>query len=579
MLTEIRIQGLGVIDDAVTELGRGLTVVTGETGAGKTMVVQGLNLLFGGRGDAGRVRPGAARAVVEGRLELPADHPAVLRMLDAGGELDGGELLIVRSVGADGRSRAHLGGRSVPVGVLAELAERVVAVHGQSDQQRLLSGARQRDALDRFGDLTARREEVAETYHDWRQARAAHEQLQAEVADRRGEADRLRAALAAVEAAAPQPGEDETLRALVRRLDAADDLRGAATTASTALTGTETGDEPDALGLLVAARRALESAADTDPTVAPLAARVAEAALLVGDVAADVAAYATAIDVDPASLATSQDRLAVLTGLVRAHAPEGALDDVLAWADRASRRLLELDGTDDDLAQLAEQEAALASALSAQAGNLSTARQHAADRLGEAVSAELTELAMPHAHVSAAVTQREDATGIAVGDRLLTVGPHGVDDVELQLVPHPGAPPRPLHRGASGGELSRVMLAVEVVLAGTDPVPVMVFDEVDAGVGGRAAVEVGRRLARLARDHQVLVVTHLPQVAAFADQHLQVVKSDDGSITTSGVVALDDAGRVAELSRMLAGLDSGLARGHAEELLASSKAMVAADAR
>ncbi len=579
MLTEIRIQGLGVIDDAVTELAPGLTVVTGETGAGKTMVVQGLTLLFGGRGDAGRVRPGASRAVVEGRLVLDADHPAVLRALDAGGELDGDELLIVRSVGADGRSRAHLGGRSVPVGVLAELSERVVAVHGQSDQQRLLSGARQRDALDRFGELGGERERVTAAYDAWREARRRHEQLQAEVADRRREAERLRAALAEVQAAEPQAGEDEALRAAVRRLDAADDLRQAATTASTALTGTETGDEPDALGLLVAARRALEAAADADPPVASLAARVAEAALLVGDVAADVSAYATGIDVDPATLATSQDRLAVLTGLVRSHAPAGGLDDVLAWADQASVRLLALDGTDDDLVALADAETRSAAALVEVATRLSAAREKAATCLGDQVSAELTELAMPHAQVVAALSQREDPVGLAVGDRTLAVGPHGLDDVELLLSPHPGAPQRALHRGASGGELSRVMLAVEVVLAGTDPVPVMVFDEVDAGVGGRAAVEVGRRLARLARDHQVLVVTHLPQVAAFADQHLQVVKSDDGSITTSGVVALDDAGRVAELSRMLAGLDSGLARGHAEELLASSKAMVRADAR
>lgn len=579
MLTEIRIQGLGVIDDAVTELASGLTVVTGETGAGKTMVVQGLNLLFGGRGDAGRVRPGAARAVVEGRLSLHADHPAVVRALDAGGELDGDELLIVRSVAADGRSRAHLGGRSVPVGVLAELAERVVAVHGQSDQQQLLSGARQRDALDRFGELTKDRQQVTADFEAWREARGAHEHLQAEVADRRREAERLRASLTEVQDAEPEPGEDEALRAAVRRLDAADDLRRAATTASTALTGTETGDEPDALGLLVTARRSLEAASEADPLVTSLAARVAEAALLVGDVAADVAAYATGIDVDPASLATSQERLAVLTGLVRSHAPAGSLDDVLTWADQASRRLLALDGTDDDLATLAEQEALLAGVLATSVAGLSEARAQAATRLGDEISVELTELAMPHAHVFTQLTQREDPDGLVVGDRTLLVGPHGVDDVELLLAPHPGAPPRALHKGASGGELSRVMLAVEVVLAGTDPVPVMVFDEVDAGVGGRAAVEVGRRLARLARDHQVLVVTHLPQVAAFADHHLQVVKSDDGSITTSGVVALDDAGRVAELSRMLAGLDSGLARGHAEELLASSKAMVAADAR
>ncbi|HEU0103942.1 MAG TPA: DNA repair protein RecN [Mycobacteriales bacterium] len=577
MLEEMRIRGLGVIDDAVLELSAGLTVVTGETGAGKTMVVQGLSLLFGGRADAGRVRPGASRAVVEGRLALPAAHPAVERTLDAGGELDDGVLLVSRTVSADGRSRAHLGGRGVPVGVLGELSESLIAVHGQSDQQRLLQPARQRASLDRFGGepLLGVRRAFSERWARWREIRTTTERLRAEAAERRREAELLRLGLAEVEAAAPLPGEDEALRAAIRRLDAADELRAAATLASEALTGTDEPGAGDALGLLTSARRALEQAADADPEIAGLAARVAEAAYLVADVAGDVASYAASVDVDPAQLAAAQERLAVLTGLVRRHGDD--VEAVLAWAQAASLRLLELDGTDDRLAALAAEDAALTAELGALAGELTATRTAAADRFGAAVTAELAELAMPHAQVSAAVSCRDDPAGLPVGDRLLAAGPHGVDDVELLLAPHPGAPARALHRGASGGELSRVMLAVEVVFAGADPVPVMVFDEVDAGVGGRAAVEVGRRLARLARDHQVLVVTHLPQVAAFADSHLQVVKSNDGSITRSGVVRLDDAGRVAELSRMLAGLDSGLARGHAEELLASSKALVAQD--
>ncbi len=300
---------------------------------------------------------------------------------------------------------------------------------------------------------------------------------------------------------------------------------------------------------------------------------MAEATFLVSDVGADLASYATGLDADPVRLSVAQDRLAALTTLVRRHGVEDT-DGVLAWAAQASDRLLELDGTGDQVEALAAQEADLQAELSELAAALSQGRTSAADRFGEAVSAELTALAMPHAEVSARVSQTEDPDGLPVGDRRLAVGADGVDTVELLLVPHPGAPPRPLHKGASGGELSRVMLAVEVVLAGSDPVPVMVFDEVDAGVGGKAAVEIGRRLARLARDHQVLVVTHLPQVAAFADQHLQVVKASSGpgagTVTRSGVVALDDEGRVAELSRMMAGHDSGLARGHAEELLASA---------
>ena len=581
MLEEVRIRGLGVIDDAVLELAPGLTVVTGETGAGKTMVVQGLTLLFGGRSDAGRVRPGAARAVVEGRLSLEADHPAVVRALDAGGELDDGVLLVSRSVAADGRSRAHLGGRGVPLGVLAELSESLVAVHGQSDQQRLLQPARQRASLDRFGGapVTGPLQDYRARWTRWREVRETLQRLTAEADERRREAGLLRAGLAEVEAAAPEPGEDDALRAQIRRLDAADELRAASTTAQEALTGTDTGEGGDALGLLTAARRALEAGADADPALGALAGRLAEATYLVTDVAGDVASYATGVDVDPARLAAAQDRLAVLTGLVRRHAPDvGSIDAVLSWAASATDRLLELDSTGDALADLARQDEALAAELGGLAASLSLARAAAAERFGAAVTAELADLAMPHARVTAAVTAREDPAGLVVGDRRLAAGPSGVDDVELLLEPHPGAAARPLHRGASGGELSRVMLAVEVVFAGADPVPVMVFDEVDAGVGGRAAVEVGRRLARLARDHQVLVVTHLPQVAAFADAHLQVVKSDDGSVTRSGVVLLDDEHRVAELSRMLAGLDSGLARGHAEELLASSKALVAQDA-
>jgi DNA repair protein RecN (Recombination protein N) len=232
--------------------------------------------------------------------------------------------------------------------------------------------------------------------------------------------------------------------------------------------------------------------------------------------------------------------------------------------------LLDLDGADGRIAGLQAEAEALEVSLGALAGEISAARTAAAERFGDADTTELVELAMPHAVESAAVTQPDAAEGLRVGDRRLAAGPDGVDDVELLLVPHAGAGTRPLQKGASGGELSRVMLAVEVVFAGSDPVPVMVFDEVDAGVGGRAAVEVGRRLARLAKDHQVIVVTHLPQVAAFADRHLQVVKADEGFVTSSGVVALDGDARVAELSRMLAGLDSGLARGHAEELLAAA---------
>ncbi|GAC1609510.1 MAG: DNA repair protein RecN [Mycobacteriales bacterium] len=572
----MRIRGLGVIDDAVLELSAGLTVVTGETGAGKTMVVQGLTLLFGGRSDGSRLRPGAQRALVEGRLALDADSPAVQRAIDAGAELDEGVLLVSRAVGADGRSRAHMGGRSVPVGVLAELGESLLAVHGQSDQQRLLKPAEQRAALDRYAgpEVLGLRDRFRADWARWRDVRATVLELEAAAAVRARDAELLRLGLAEVEAAAPVPGETATLAEEIERLANADDLRTAATRAQQSLTGDDV-DGPDAVGLVSEARRLLETAAGHDPALAALASRVAEAGLLLGDAAVDLASYAASVDSDPRRLSTLQERRAVLTTLTRRHAADN-IDGVLAWAADAVVRLADLDGADDRIAALHEEDRHLEAALSTLAGQLSAARVRAAERFGSAVTAELVELAMPHAQVHAMVSQHQSDDGLLVDGRRVSAGRDGVDEVELLLVAHPGAAPRPLHKGASGGELSRLMLAVEVVFADSDPVPVMVFDEVDAGVGGRAAVEVGRRLARLARDHQVLVVTHLPQVAAFADQHLQVVKASAGEgaglVTRSGVVALDDAGRVAELSRMLAGLDSGLARGHAEELLAAAAA-------
>ena len=568
----MRLRGLGVIDDAVLELSPGLTVVTGETGAGKTMVVQGLALLFGGRADAGRVRPGAERAVVEGRLVLDAAHPAVDRALDAGAELDDGALLVSRAVGADGRSRAHVGGRSVPVGVLAELGEHLLALHGQSDQQRLLKPGEQRAALDRYAGrpVLELRERFRAEWARWRDVRATVAELMAAAAEREREAELLRLGLAEVEAAQPVAGESAALTAEIERLANADDLRTAAAGAQQAVTGDDL-DSPNALALVTAARRELEGAAAHDPALGALAERLTEAGHLLSDIGLELSSYTASVDTDPRRLAAAQERLAVLTALVRRHGTTD-VDGVLAWASGAADRLGELEGDDDRIAALQEEDAQLAASLGALAAQLSAARAAAAERFGAAVTAELVDLAMPHAVASAAVTQRAAEDGLRVGDQVLAAGPDGVDDVELLLVPHPGAPPRPLQKGASGGELSRVMLAVEVVFAGSDPVPVMVFDEVDAGVGGAAAVEVGRRLARLARDHQVVVVTHLPQVAAFADRHLLVVKADDGAVTRSGVVALDDEARVAELSRMLAGLDSGLARGHAEELLAAAAA-------
>lgn len=579
VLDELRIIGLGVIDDAVVELGPGLTVLTGETGAGKTMVVQGLHLLFGGRADVALVRPGSRRAVVEGRLVVDPEGAAARRAVEAGAELDDDTLLVARTVAAEGRSRAHVGGRGVPVAVLAELAEELVTVHGQSDQQRLLRPGMQRAALDRYAGPAVLEPlgRYRAGYERWRAVEAELAERSTRARDRAQEADLLRLGLASVREAAPQPGEDAALSAEVERLSHADALRAAAERAHEALLGDPGRDDAegsgvDATGLVGRARQAISGACAHDPALGVLADRLAEVSYLLADVAADLASYAADLDTDPVRLAAAQERQAVLAALTRRYAPD--LEGVLAWAATAQTRLAELDGDGERVDELVAERAALLAELGRLAGVVSQARVRAAERFGRAVSAELAELAMPAASVLAACSSRPapgGSPGIVLDGRRLVFGPDGVDEVELLLVPHPGASPRPVQRGASGGELSRVMLAVEVVFAGADPVPTMVYDEVDAGVGGRAAVEMGRRLARLARDHQVVVVTHLPQVAAFADRHLLVVKSDDGSVTRSGVVRLDPARRVRELSRMLAGLEkSELARGHAEELLAAA---------
>jgi DNA repair protein RecN (Recombination protein N) len=563
MLEEVRINGLGVIDDAVLELSAGFTALTGETGAGKTMVVTALGLLFGGRADPSRVRPGAERLAVEGRLRV---SPQIAREVEyAGGDLDddGTVLVLSRSVSAEGRSRAFAGGRSVPVSVLQLLADDLVAVHGQADQQQLLKSGRQRDALDRFAGP-----ELAVVLSDYRRVFARHravrdelESLRLAERERVAEAETLRRGLAETEATSPVAGEDAVLLAEDERLSNADALHAAASTAHEALAGDPAAASvggPDAVTLLGAAGRALEPVRSHDPVLAGLADRLSEAAYLVSDVAAELASYTESVDSDPVRLAAVQERRAALGRLVRAYGGAGGdVAGVLDWAKQASSRLAELEGADDKIASLAAEEASLWSQVTSLAQQLTALRSAAAARFASAVTAELTELAMPYASLTAMVTELDSP------------GPHGADDVEIRLAAHPGAPPLPLYKGASGGELSRVMLAIEVVFAGADPVPTFVFDEVDAGVGGKAAVEVGRRLAQLARSAQVIAVTHLPQVAAFADNHLVVEKSGDGLVTESGVMRLDQAGRVRELSRMLAGLeDSEFGQAHAEELLA-----------
>ncbi len=577
VLEELRITGLGVIDDTTLRLTTGMNAITGETGAGKTMVVTGLGLLFGGRADAGRVRADPGRAVVEGRLRLAGTlgDAVQTRITDAGGEMDDdGTVLLSRTVTIEGRSRAHVGGRSMPVAMLSEVGEQVVAVHGQSDQLRLLRPSEQRAALDRFAG--PEHEKLLESYREaftrWRAVVEDLADRRRHARERNQEADLLTLGLDEITRVDPQPGEDDDLRAEVQRLEHAEGLRTAAAIAAQALAGgVETAEEaPDATLLLGTARRTLEAQAGVDPALGELAARVEEAATLVGDVSAELSAYLGALDADPARLEVIYERRAALRALTRKYADD--VEGVIAWAENARTRLAALDSSDELLEELDKERLRLAATVGELAARLTAARVEAAGRFSEKVSVELAGLAMPHARVEIVVQPRiggRDEPTVPVDRAEVAVGPDGGDEIELRLIAHPGAPALPLQKGASGGELSRVMLAIEVVFAGAGGPPTLVFDEVDAGVGGQAAVEIGRRLARLARTHQVLVVTHLPQVAAFADRHLVVAKDTGGAITTSGVRIVEETERARELARMLAGLpDSDLGIAHAEELLA-----------
>ena len=564
MITELRIRDLGVINDAVVAPHPGLTCVTGETGAGKTMIVTGIGLLLGDRAEARSVRSGTERAVVEGRLTVPEGPDTsrlAARVRDAGGDLDDDELVVARHITAAGRSRAFLGGAQVPVSVCAEVTTELVAIHGQSEQVRLSGAGRQRELLDAYtGPELARL--LGEYRQRWTEHRAARAELEALVAastERARELELLRFGLEQIELVDPQPGEDVALAAESTRLQNADDLRLSVGGALAGLSG-----DPDdsaggggAMGALADARRSLDHAS-ADPALEALAVRVAEASYLVADVASDLARYVDDLVADPARLDWVSTRRAQLSGLTRSYGP--TVDDALAWSAQAVKRLTELEGGDERIGELTTAVEDQEVDLRTRAAQLSTLRSGAAAGFAAAVSAELTALAMPHARLTFALTP----TGL---------GPYGADAVDLLFAANPGSEPRSLGKVASGGELSRVRLALEVVLAADRPGGTLVFDEVDAGVGGRVAVEIGRRLAELARHSQVVVVTHLAQVAAFADRHYVVVKSDDGQVTTSGVVLLREEQRTEELARMMAGLDTtDSALAHASELvdLASS---------
>ncbi|WP_296664750.1 DNA repair protein RecN [Demequina sp.] len=557
MLRELAIENLGVIESARLELGPGLTCVTGETGAGKTMVLTGLGLIVGSKSVPATVRSGADAALAEAVVDVvPGSWPAE-RLSEAGAALDDdGTVIVSRSVGATTRSRTVVGGRTVPQGVLAEVATHWVTVHGQSDQARLRSAAEQRGILDGYAGHSDLLDGYTQAWWAWRHAQDELERMESGAHLARLEAARMRDDLAAIDQVAPQAGEDRALRSQAEVLENSEAVRAGVAGAREAIDGES---ELTVVVAVDAARRALADASRHDPGLAELETRLADVAYGAADVAQELASYLDRMDADPARLHELQARRADLNALMRRIGAD--LDGVLAYRERAAAAVAEDDSWDESLAARREAERAAALEVESRAAALTASRREAAARLATDVAAELSGLAMPDASFAVEVERAE-------------LRHSGADDVSMTLASHPGAPHRPVAQAASGGELSRIMLAIEVSLARHAAAPghTFVFDEVDAGVGGRAAIAVGRRLAELARTHQVLVVTHLAQVAAYADRHVVVAKASDGAVTRAQVHEVDGEDRVEELARLLSGReDSKTALAHARELLEASR--------
>jgi len=577
-LLELGVRGLGTVDAAVLEPGHGLTVVTGESGAGKSMLMLGLALLGGARADPALLRAGASRILVEARFQVGVPGAALARALDAGAELDDGELLLSRSIAPGGRSRCQVGGCSLPLALLAEVTGELVQSTSQSAHIRLSKPAEQRDVLDRYAGTEAGKvlEQYATAHASWRAVRAELSALQGRSRASAFEADQLRGRLAEIEAVSPQPGEDAELAREADRLGALAGLVTAAGGALAAIAGDEQGGgDGNALSAVAAARAALSGGpSGLDEVLDEAAERLYGLSAELGDIASTLSAYLEDLAADDGRQAEVAERRAALHRLTRAHGRD--VDGVLAWAAEAAHRLAVQDGAEGRLIELVEQERTSSREAVRLATRLTSMRRAAAAKLAKEVNRTLLDLAMPHARVVIEVVPLiaagGDGRGTCADDQALAaLTAHGADEVRLLLRPEPGGPAQPLARAASGGELSRVMLALEVALSIADDSSTLIFDEIDAGVGGWTAAEVGRLLARLATTRQVVCVTHLPQVAAHAEQHVLVHRDRGAPAAATLVTALDDTARVAELSRMLAGVeDSTLARGHARELLDSA---------
>lgn len=565
-LEEITIRGLGVIEEASLEFGPGFTVLTGETGAGKTMILTALSLVLGGKSDSALVRQGRERLVASGSFRVPPTIAGVA--IDKGAEVDEGLLILTRSVSAGGKSKSNAGGVAVPAGVLAELSDYLIEIHAQASSMSITKTNKQRDILDRFAGarLVSALERYSETFDSYHQLRSRILLLRSNVAGREKEIANLREFSAAFNKVKPQVGELSALEQEISRLGSVEELRRSVGVASELLSSEETG-VLDALGL---ARKSLESVQDKDPLIAQMAESVTESFFLLADAASAAHSYLEDLEADPARLEIAQSRRADISALLKRFAtaqqePDEQIAELIRRNGSVEDSIADLTGGEDRLAQMEAELKSLLAELSIKSAELSEIRSAAAKKLSSKVSQEIHSLSMPHTQFLCEVTSPDYSAPLSAS----TFTAAGADEIAMLLQAHQNGPLVPVAKGASGGELSRVMLALEVVLAQSQPVGTYVFDEVDAGVGGKAAIEVGRRLFELSKVAQVIVVTHLAQVAAWADSHFAVRKSEDGSVSQSDVVKITGGARIEEIARMLAGHeDSRSAQEHAAELLA-----------
>ena len=564
-LEEISIRNLGAIEQSQLELGPGLNVLTGETGAGKTMILTALNLVLGGKSDSALVRHGADRLIATAQFRLPKSVHQLF--VDVGAEIEDDSVIISRTVNADGKSKAVCGGNNVPASTLAELTSSLVEIHGQSANSQIVKPARQRELLDRYGgsEIAISLNEYQAKFAQYGSLKERLGALKASASKREGEIAELEEFVAAWSKLKATRGECAATNDEISRLSSVEDLRISSSGALSALNDEEKG----ALSSLHYARKFLDSAKDKDSKLEEIADRIAESLFILDDAATDLASYSSALEADPARLNLLQERKSELNAFLKRWAGAGEPDEELillaAKAKSAKEIIADLRGGEERTVEIEKQLQSLKQELLDAARSLSSAREKAAKALSTEVTREIQALAMPHTKFFVDVT-KPDYSGPLKENNFTSLG---CDEVLMQIQGQVDGVKVALGKGASGGEMSRIMLALEVVIAKSHPVGTYIFDEVDAGVGGKAAIEVGKRLHALSQNAQVIVVTHLPQVAAWADTHFMVSKSSDGTIVASGVTRLSQETRIEEIARMLAGLEgSTSAREHAAELLA-----------